>query len=211
VSLLLDTDVLIDLALDREPFADSAAALLDILEQRPGFGWIVLAHRLEPLLPSSRETRGLPLLADPGREPGRRAGTVSWLGVLGLRSAVDLRRRRDRPMRSSGNRQGLTDDHPPPSFGKPLEELRKSGCRSIPVAQHGTDGGSRRPLWYRRAMTEPSERITVDPEQCGDRPGIRGMRIRVSDVIDLLARANGRSLCDRRSGRRSARMGRSPE
>jgi len=40
VSLLLDTDVLIDLALDREPFAESAAALLDILEQRPGFGWI---------------------------------------------------------------------------------------------------------------------------------------------------------------------------
>jgi len=60
-------------------------------------------------------------------------------------------------------------------------------------------------------MTEPSERITVDPEQCGGRPCIRGMRIRVSDVIDLLARANGRSLCDRRSGRRSARMGRSPE
>ena len=36
-------------------------------------------------------------------------------------------------------------------------------------------------------MTELSERITVDPEQCGGRPCIRGMRIRVSDVIDLLA------------------------
>ena len=30
-------------------------------------------------------------------------------------------------------------------------------------------------------------RITVDSEQCGGRPCIRGMRIRVSDVLDLLA------------------------
>ncbi|MBI2918329.1 MAG: DUF433 domain-containing protein [Chloroflexi bacterium] len=32
-----------------------------------------------------------------------------------------------------------------------------------------------------------TERITVDPEQCGGRPCIRGMRIRVTDVLDLLA------------------------
>ncbi len=30
-------------------------------------------------------------------------------------------------------------------------------------------------------------RITVNPEQCGGRPCIRGMRIRVTDIIDLLA------------------------
>lgn len=36
-------------------------------------------------------------------------------------------------------------------------------------------------------MTELFERITVDPEQCAGRPCIRGMRIRVSDVLDLLA------------------------
>lgn len=36
-------------------------------------------------------------------------------------------------------------------------------------------------------MAELMERITVDPEQCGGRPCIRGMRIRVSDVLDLLA------------------------
>ncbi len=36
-------------------------------------------------------------------------------------------------------------------------------------------------------MAELAERITVDPEQCGGRPCIRGMRIRVSDVLDLLA------------------------
>jgi uncharacterized protein (DUF433 family) len=29
--------------------------------------------------------------------------------------------------------------------------------------------------------------ITVDPGQCGGRPCIRGMRIRVVDVLDLLA------------------------
>ena len=30
-------------------------------------------------------------------------------------------------------------------------------------------------------------RITMDPALCGGRPCVRGMRIRVSDVIDLLA------------------------
>jgi uncharacterized protein (DUF433 family) len=36
-------------------------------------------------------------------------------------------------------------------------------------------------------MTNLAERITVDPEQCGGKPCIRGMRIRVSDVLDFLA------------------------
>ena len=36
-------------------------------------------------------------------------------------------------------------------------------------------------------MTELMDRITVDPKQCGGRPCIRGMRFRVSDVLDLLA------------------------
>jgi len=38
-------------------------------------------------------------------------------------------------------------------------------------------------------MNESSakSRITFDPEQCGGRPCIRGMRIRVVDVLDLLA------------------------
>ena len=30
-------------------------------------------------------------------------------------------------------------------------------------------------------------RITVNPKQCGGRPCIRGLRIRVKDVLDLLA------------------------
>ena len=32
-----------------------------------------------------------------------------------------------------------------------------------------------------------THRITVDPKQCGGRPCLRGMRIRVRDVLDLLA------------------------
>ncbi len=32
-----------------------------------------------------------------------------------------------------------------------------------------------------------ADRITVNPEQCGGRPCIRGMRIRVVDVLELLA------------------------
>ena len=32
-----------------------------------------------------------------------------------------------------------------------------------------------------------TDRITFNPKQCGGRPCIRGMRIRVIDVLDLLA------------------------
>lgn len=34
---------------------------------------------------------------------------------------------------------------------------------------------------------ELMDRITVDPDQCGGRPCVRGMRIRVVDALDLLA------------------------
>jgi uncharacterized protein (DUF433 family) len=33
----------------------------------------------------------------------------------------------------------------------------------------------------------PPDRITIDPEVCGGRPCIRGLRIRVQDVLDMLA------------------------
>ena len=36
-------------------------------------------------------------------------------------------------------------------------------------------------------MSNWQERITTNPEQCGGRPCLRGMRIRVVDVIELLA------------------------
>jgi uncharacterized protein (DUF433 family) len=32
-----------------------------------------------------------------------------------------------------------------------------------------------------------TNRITIDPEVCGGRPCIRGLRIRVKDVLDMLA------------------------
>lgn len=35
-------------------------------------------------------------------------------------------------------------------------------------------------------------RITVNPNQCGGKPCVRGMRIRVTDVLDLIA--NGLSI-----------------
>ena len=36
-------------------------------------------------------------------------------------------------------------------------------------------------------MNSLMNRITINPEQCGGRPCIRGMRIRVIDVLDLFA------------------------
>ncbi len=36
-------------------------------------------------------------------------------------------------------------------------------------------------------MPDHTARITFNPAQCGGRPCIRGMRIRVTDVLDLLA------------------------
>lgn len=40
-------------------------------------------------------------------------------------------------------------------------------------------------------MTE-LHRITVDPEKCGERPTIRGMRIRVTDILGYLAAGDSR-------------------
>lgn len=36
-------------------------------------------------------------------------------------------------------------------------------------------------------MANLMERVTINPEQCGGRPCIRGMRIRVIDILDLFA------------------------
>lgn len=36
-------------------------------------------------------------------------------------------------------------------------------------------------------MSDLLNRITINPKQCGGRPCIRGMRIRVTDVLDLFA------------------------
>lgn len=31
------------------------------------------------------------------------------------------------------------------------------------------------------------DRITIDPQQCGGRPCVRGLRMRVKDILELLA------------------------
>jgi uncharacterized protein (DUF433 family) len=36
-------------------------------------------------------------------------------------------------------------------------------------------------------MPDLASRITINPARCGGRPCIRGMRIRVTDVLDLVA------------------------
>ncbi len=40
MKVLLDTDILVDVALDRKPHAEPASALVDALERRPGTGFI---------------------------------------------------------------------------------------------------------------------------------------------------------------------------
>lgn len=42
-------------------------------------------------------------------------------------------------------------------------------------------------------MTSNLSRITTNPDICGGRPCIRNMRIRVSDVLDLLAAGEPRT------------------
>ncbi len=42
-------------------------------------------------------------------------------------------------------------------------------------------------------MTEANSRITIDPEVCGGRPCIRGMRIRVKEILDMLAGGSTRA------------------
>jgi uncharacterized protein (DUF433 family) len=47
----------------------------------------------------------------------------------------------------------------------------------------------------RKTMTpEMASRITLIPGLCGGRPTIRGMRIRVADVLDLLAEGETREV-----------------
>jgi uncharacterized protein (DUF433 family) len=52
-------------------------------------------------------------------------------------------------------------------------EVQKTGSRCFPVAS-------------RVVSVSYLNRITFDPEQCGGRPCIRGYRLRVKDVLDLL-------------------------
>jgi predicted nucleic acid-binding protein len=57
MTVLIDTDVLVDVALDREPFAEPAARLLDHLEQHPGTGYVAW-HSLANLYYLVRPVKG---------------------------------------------------------------------------------------------------------------------------------------------------------
>jgi uncharacterized protein (DUF433 family) len=71
----------------------------------------------------------------------------------------------------------------------------------IPLARFAGEGGGRSPpgeggRWcvphlrgraFRGEATNETARITVDPNQCGGRPCLRGLRIRVASRDELLA------------------------
>lgn len=42
-------------------------------------------------------------------------------------------------------------------------------------------------------MANMLDRITVDPQKCGGRPCIRGLRVRVKDILDMLAAGSSRA------------------
>jgi uncharacterized protein (DUF433 family) len=42
-------------------------------------------------------------------------------------------------------------------------------------------------------MANLLDRITVNPEICGGRPCIRGLRVRVTDILDMLAGGSTRA------------------
>jgi prevent-host-death family protein len=50
-----------------------------------------------------------------------------------------------------------------------------------------SDAGAVRGVAETASEMRGLDRITIDPEVCGGKPCIRGMRIRVSDVVGLLA------------------------
>jgi uncharacterized protein (DUF433 family) len=60
----------------------------------------------------------------------------------------------------------------------PCLEITGTGSRSRSLAGPDT---------LNPVMTELLARITIDPEQCGGRPCIRGLRVRVTDVLEWLA------------------------
>jgi len=51
----------------------------------------------------------------------------------------------------------------------------------------GTYWSTRIAATIRAMETDLLKRITVEPGKCGGKPCIRGQRIRVSDILDLLA------------------------
>lgn len=69
------------------------------------------------------------------------------------------------------------------AFLAPWGRVPRKGTRISVVSNDATPGGN-----VRRGDDEPlMDRITIDPLVCGGRPCIRGTRVRVSDIVDMLA------------------------
>jgi predicted nucleic acid-binding protein len=86
--ILLDTDVLLDVALDREPHAEASSALLDLLERRPRMAfvaWHTLSNLYYQIRPEGGDAGARAFLADLTR-----FATVAQAGTDALRYAVAL-------------------------------------------------------------------------------------------------------------------------
>lgn len=68
---------------------------------------------------------------------------------------------------------------------RPLAELAVPGLFGLTAAQ--TSAFHQAAFGYRVGMSEILSRITVESGKCGGRPCIRGFRLRVKDVLELLA------------------------
>ena len=91
------------------------------------------------------------------------------LAKFGRRDSAQLSRWRPTPREGAAHRQGVRSAE----YG-----------RCTPGVGFGTVGSS---VEVQSAMADLLDRITINPNQCGGRPCIRGMRIRVIDVLGLLA------------------------
>jgi uncharacterized protein (DUF433 family) len=91
------------------------------------------------------------------------------------------------PLQNRPKRQPLAQSRH--RYSRFVAALADTFRRAIPNAQSSDLVGSFDFLWYHRSMGTIylSDRITVNPEVCFGKPCIRGMRIRVVDVLDLLA------------------------
>ncbi len=86
-----------------------------------------------------------------------------------------------------GHQDCGSESHRGARCGKTARRDLCGGRRATGVPTATVLGQSNKILQEVQCMAKLAERITVDPEQCGGRPCIRGMRIRVTDVLDLLA------------------------
>src|SRR5690348_4534015 len=68
--------------------------------------------------------------------------------------------------------------------------LSRRRARSWPGSMRSAAGTASGGKWrneYDPTMANPFSRITIQPEQCHGQPCIRGLRIRVSDILEMLA------------------------